>query len=107
MKIRYLFLIVVFILCGSIFIFCEDFLDWELELFIFLEIYFIDVSQLQLWVDKFYFVILFFFGKNSYGFYVEDKYMDNQIVFDIFNCLIKILWKVLQDDSNWKFENIY
>lgn len=107
MKIRHLFLTAASILCGSIFISCEDFLDREPESSISPEIYFTDASQLQSWADKFYSAILPSSGKNSYGFYAEDKHTDNQIASDTPNRLTKTLWKVPQDDSNWKFENIY
>ena len=94
-------------MCRSIFISCEDFLDREPESSISPEIYFTDASQLQSWADKFYSAILPSSGKNSYGFYAEDKHTDNQIASDTPNRLTKTLWKVPQDDSNWKFENIY
>ncbi len=70
------------ILCGSIFISCEDFLDRGTGIVHLSEIYFTDASQLQSWADKFYSAILPSSGKNSYGFYAEDKHTDNQIASD-------------------------
>ena len=54
MKIRHLFLTAASILCGSIFISCEDFLDREPESSISPEIYFTDASQLQSWACLLY-----------------------------------------------------